>query len=495
MASKKHVSYQWRIFIPCTVCLWVVIFGMFQWHVMSVQEVRNEMAFDQLNVIGNHLVEYYEDADTAAVRKFARFSNKFYDNSEKYDELTTWIINTETDSVTLRTGNMLKPDFPLPIEKSGTFVADKEYICGDSASDTKFIYSVYVTPQYDRKIYVMLPYTKRLTENINSRVTYYWLIFVAIGLFVTILLFISISYFGRNIRMLKAFSYQASSNPNFIPPSDIAFSNDELGDISRQILEIYKQRMVELEKREKEHKVAINAIEEKNRIKRELTGNVNHELKTPIGIVQGNIETLVRNPDMDDETRNKFIKRTYDNVMRLSELMRDLTAITRLESGGKLLNICEVNLHDLVFALESELKEGNILGDKMTFEYDIPLNCSVLGSENLLHTVLLNFIKNSVAYSGGTECHLIMTKFDDDFYYLKFFDNGVGVSPEHLPHLFERFYRVNSGRSRSTGGTGLGLAIVAVSIESLGGSIDVVNHFPSGLEFNFSIPKYKKKKA
>lgn len=491
MVSKKHISYKWRLFLPSAICLWLVIGGMFAWQAWTVTKVRTDMAFDQLDMIALRVVDLFEKGDTAEVRSYAEFSSKYFDDAYAYDPLTIWVQPSDDNEPARYYGRFLRDGFRLPIDTSGIMTVPHQFVNTAGVEDTKFLYSVKTTSGVKNKntVYVMLPYTKRVADNISGRQTSFWLIVVAIGVFVTIILYISISYFGRNIHMLKVFSYEASKNPNFVPPADIEFSNDELGDITRQILDIYNQRMDELDRREEEHKTALSAIDEKNRLKRELTSNINHELKTPVGVVQGYIDTIVANPDMDPELRDNFILKAQNGVQRLVAIIKDITEITKLESGGKLVNLTKFNMRELAFTFADMLKEGNVLQDKMTFTYNLPKDCYVYGNDSLMQTVLLNFVKNAVAYSRGTECHLIMVGETDKTVSFKFYDNGVGVAPEHLPHMFDRFYRVNAGRSRATGGTGLGLAIVEVTIKSFGGSIEVSNHFPTGLEFNFTLFK------
>lgn len=128
----------------------------------------------------------------------------------------------------------------------------------------------------------------------------------------------------------------------------------------------------------------------------------------------------------------------------------------------------------------------------MKFSFDLPIGCLVKANEQLLQAVLLNLTKNAAAYSHGTICHLEMVGEDDNFYTFVYYDDGVGVAPEHLPHMFDRFFRVNAGRSRDTGGTGLGLSIVDVTIKSFGGDISISNRHPSGLQFTFTLQKAKR---
>ncbi|MDE6333185.1 MAG: HAMP domain-containing histidine kinase [Muribaculaceae bacterium] len=129
----------------------------------------------------------------------------------------------------------------------------------------------------------------------------------------------------------------------------------------------------------------------------------------------------------------------------------------------------------------------------MTFNYDIPTYCRVVGNCDLLLAMINNLAKNAAAYSKGTECNLILTDKDDEYFHFAFYDNGVGVKEASLPHLFERFFREDSGRSRKKGGTGLGLCIVQNTIEALGGTITASNREGGGLLFRFTLKRYIRK--
>lgn len=129
----------------------------------------------------------------------------------------------------------------------------------------------------------------------------------------------------------------------------------------------------------------------------------------------------------------------------------------------------------------------------MKFFYDIPLECNVTGNYSLLQGMICGLIKNSASYSGGTEIHLNMISENERFYVFSFSDNGNGVGEEHITHLFERFYRVDTGRSRKMGGTGLGLPIVKSTVVSFGGTISVRNRSQGGLEYIFSLQKWTEK--
>ena len=126
----------------------------------------------------------------------------------------------------------------------------------------------------------------------------------------------------------------------------------------------------------------------------------------------------------------------------------------------------------------NDLSATDVLG-KMEFVYDVPTDCMIIGNHSLLTGMLMNLAKNAAAYSKGTECGVRLIGEDEKFYRFLLFDNGVGVGEEQLPHLFERCYRVDSGRSRKTGGTGLGLPIVQNTILAHGGTSEIRNN-PSG---------------
>ena len=147
----------------------------------------------------------------------------------------------------------------------------------------------------------------------------------------------------------------------------------------------------------------------------------------------------------------------------------------------------------LLADITDEIDESGIGGD-MTFIYDVPAHCVVCGSETLINAAIMNLVKNAVAYSKGTEMGVLFTGKTSSHYSFVFYDNGTGVAPEHLPRLFDRFYRIDTGRSRKTGGTGLGLPIVKSTFINMGGTIAVRNREGGGLEFFFTMPVWKPKK-
>ncbi len=222
-------------------------------------------------------------------------------------------------------------------------------------------------------------------------------------------------------------------------------------------------------------------------MKRQMSDNINHELKTPIGIIKGYVDTMIENPDMDEQTKHHFLTKTSQQVTRLTEMLNDISTITRLEEAGSSIPVEKIDFHDVVFTTANDVVESGLNGT-MELEYDIPFDSYIKGNFNLLAEVLTNLTKNAVAYSGGSLMGIKMIAKNKHFYTFSFYDNGKGIDPEHLPHIFDRFYRVDSGRSRKKGGTGLGLPIVKNTIITLGGTISVRNRKGGGLEFIFTLP-------
>lgn len=255
-----------------------------------------------------------------------------------------------------------------------------------------------------------------------------------------------------------------------------------------------RQRFTHLKKSLEEGRMSMydqlqNAEEDKNRLKRQLTQNVAHELKTPVSSIRGYLETIVSDPGMDEEVKNHFIQRCFIQSQRLSSLLQDISTLNKLDDAPGSYEREPVNILTLFNMILSDvaqkLKEKNI-----TVRTLIGPEVVVTGSHSLLYSIFRNLTDNAIAYAGeGVTVTVQILSEDENYYTFSFADNGVGVAAEHLPHLFERFYRVDKGRSRKMGGTGLGLAIVKNAVLLHHGSISVRLAQTGGLEFIFSLPK------
>ena len=236
--------------------------------------------------------------------------------------------------------------------------------------------------------------------------------------------------------------------------------------------------------------IIINDItkqEKTRRLKREMTENITHELRTPVTGIRGCLETVLTHR-LEPETRDRFIRNAYNQAVVLSELIRDMSLITKIENAPQSFKTESVDMGELLESvkndLEIQLRERNI-----SFEWNID-NARVTGNGNLLRSVFGNLTDNVIRYAGPNVC-ILVKKYgeDENFHYFSYSDNGIGVPDEHLNRLFERFYRINEGRTRDTGGSGLGLSIVKNAIAFHKGSITAKNKPGGGLEFLFGLAK------
>ena len=238
--------------------------------------------------------------------------------------------------------------------------------------------------------------------------------------------------------------------------------------------------------------ISINDItqeEEQARLKRQLTQNIAHELKTPVSSIQGYLETILSNPNIPKETVKTFLERSYAQSNRLTTLLRDISVLTRMDEAPEMMERESVNLslvvENIINEVNLELEEKHIKVINL-----MPQALMINGNHSLLYSIFRNLMDNAIAYAG-TNIQITINCFrqDDTFYYFSFSDSGVGVEEEHLTRLFERFYRVDKGRSRKLGGTGLGLAIVKNAVLFHGGTIFAKNAPSGGLEFVFTLQK------
>ena len=238
--------------------------------------------------------------------------------------------------------------------------------------------------------------------------------------------------------------------------------------------------------------ISINDItqeEEQARLKRQLTQNIAHELKTPVSSIQGYLETIISNPNIPQENVRVFLERSYAQSNRLTFLLRDISVLTRMDEAPELVEKEQVNLSKIVENILNEVALG--LEEKhITVVNKLPSEVILTGSSSLLYSIFRNLTDNAIAYAGN-DIQITINCFreDEKFYYFSFSDTGVGVPEEHLNRLFERFYRVDKGRSRKLGGTGLGLAIVKNAVLFHGGTIFAKNMPKGGLEFVFTLKK------
>lgn len=240
--------------------------------------------------------------------------------------------------------------------------------------------------------------------------------------------------------------------------------------------------------------ISINDItqeEEQIRLKRQLTQNIAHELKTPVSSIQGYLETIVNTKNIAPEKMQVFLERCYAQSNRLTRLLRDISVLTRMDEAANMIDMEKVDLNMLVANIVNEVSL-ELEQKQITVVNSLRPKITLRGNYSLLYSIFRNLMDNTIAYAG-TDIHISISCFreDENYYYFSFADSGIGVPPEHLNRLFERFYRVDKGRSRKLGGTGLGLAIVKNAVILHGGTISAKNNQGGGLEFVFTLAKEK----
>ena len=235
----------------------------------------------------------------------------------------------------------------------------------------------------------------------------------------------------------------------------------------------------------------INILKDQENYRREFLGNVSHELKTPLFTIQGYILTLIEGALKDKKVRGKYLRRSAKGVDRLISIVKDLDLITQFESGIKTVDKTDFNIYELIenvydlMEFESEKNSTKLLVNN---ENNSPVIVNA-DKERILQ-VVTNLVVNSIKYGKeGGYTEVKVEEYDKDKIIVRVKDNGEGIEDEHLPRLFERFYRIDKNRSRKKGGSGLGLSIVKHIIEAHQEQIFVESKIGQGTEFSFTLKK------
>jgi len=228
--------------------------------------------------------------------------------------------------------------------------------------------------------------------------------------------------------------------------------------------------------------------EKHNQMRRELTQNISHELKTPVASILGYTETIINTPDIDNALCRQFVERAHGQAQRLTALLQDISTLNRMDYASSVITMERVDVSKLFADI---VDETAILFSKkrMTLSNCLPCDIIVNGNYSLIYSIFRNLIDNSLNYAGQGVKVEISAYEQSGYWHFTFADNGAGIPEEHLQRIFERFYRVDKGRSRQLGGTGLGLAIVKNAVLLHHGTISAKTTDGGGLTLYFSLKK------
>ena len=244
------------------------------------------------------------------------------------------------------------------------------------------------------------------------------------------------------------------------------------------LLHRYAQKMDERISREQAAK--------ENQMRRELTQNIAHELKTPVASILGYTDTILDDPKMSSETQRQFVQRTNAQAHRLTALLQDVSTLNRMDYAAQQFKMERTDVSEIVRDIAEETAVA-LEKRHMTLNNCLPQDIIIQGNPTLIYSIFRNLIDNAINYAGEGCTIDISAEPTEDYWTFCFSDNGVGIAPEHLPRIFERFYRIDKSRSRQMGGTGLGLAIVKNAVLLHGGHITAQRADNDGLKFEFRL--------
>ena len=428
MASVIKLSYHKRLFLVIIVFLWSVVFCFIGFQYLREQQYKSDFLSAQLQLYNRHLLEIVEEGQP--------YEEYIMTHNKPFDELRVTIITLSGaviyDNVLLidsLDNHRERPEVVQAMKNGSGY-----HIGRQSASDGREYF--YSATKGERVIVrTAIPYSSSLDELLKADWNFL-IVMISISIVMSVVAFFITRKLGKNIERIKRYE----------------------------------------------------AEQEKDILKRQLTNNINHELKTPVASIQVCLETLLSGISLTDEKRQELIERCYTNNERLRRLLNDVSLITRMEDGSALISKERIVVNDIIKEIADELEimpenERMVLHSDFNEQVVMEANLSLIGS------IFRNLTENAIAYSEGRNIYISLLENNDEECRISFEDDGKGVQEEQLPRLFERFYRVDKGRSRQKGGTGLGLAIVKHAVQFHGGTIKVSNRTDGGLRFEFSLKK------
>ena len=430
MASEIKISFHKQLFLQLIIFSWTIVLCFIGFQYQREKEYKSEFLNAQLQQYNRHLLDTVEDG--------LPYEDYIANHDKPFDELRISIIalsgavvydNTiSLDSLDNHRG---RPEVANALEKGEGYNISRQ-----SASDGReYFYSATLG---DRVIVrTAIPYSNTLRDMLEADWSFL-VVMIFISLAMSILAYFTTRKLGKDIERVNRYE----------------------------------------------------AEQERNRIKRQLTNNINHELKTPVASIQVCLETLLSGIALSEEKRQELIGRCYTHNERLRRLLNEVSLITRMEDGSALISKENVAVNEIINEVAESL---NVMPEeeRMALHTDFNELVEIEGNASLVGSIFSNLTENAIAYSEGKNIYITLLENSKERVSVRFEDDGKGVRREQLPLLFERFYRVDKGRSRQKGGTGLGLAIVKHAVQFHGGTINVSNRPGGGLRFEFSLCKHK----
>lgn len=478
MVFAIKLSYHRRLLLMLLAFSWTVIICSFFFQYMREKQYKKEVLSSQLQQYNRQLIEEIEEG--------ASYEAYISEHRKPFEELRISIISLSGNviydnkvSVTSLNNHKSRPEIAQAIKTGSGY-----HIGRQSQSDGKeYFYSA--TKGQHFLVRTAIPYSASLQELLRADWTFL-VVMILISLLTSVAAYFYTRSLGRNIDRLNKFAGKAEKGEAF--DEDEPFPGDELGSISSHIVKLYGRWQQTIKDRDIAHAAALSQEQEKIRIKRQLTNNINHELKTPVASMQVCLETLLSGINLTEEKRQDLLERCYANNQRLRRLLEDVSLITRMEDGSQQIQKEPVLLNTIIGEIAQELE---IMPDeeRMTLHTNFHQRVFIDGNASLIGSIFSNLTENAIAYSGGRNIYIELVEDTDEMCHIRFEDDGRGVEPDQLPRIFERFYRVDKGRSRQHGGTGLGLAIVKHAVQFHGGTIAASLRPGGGLRFDFTLKK------
>ncbi|MDO5759486.1 MAG: HAMP domain-containing sensor histidine kinase [Bacteroidota bacterium] len=478
MALAIRLSYHKRLFVILLIFSWVTTLCFIGFQYKKEKQYKSDFLNAQLQLYNKHLLETIEEG-LSYEDYIASHEKPFEDLRISIITLGGAVIYDNKIEIKKLENHINRPEIKEAIKEGAGYNIERQ-----SKSDgQEYFYSATLGKRVI--VRTALPYSVTLKDLLRADWSFVFLM-ISIGLVMSIFIYFATKRLGKNIEKLNTFATKAEKGESL--DKEVSFPNDELGSISNHIVQLYFQWQQTIKDRDIAYQNALRQEQEKIRIKKELTNNINHELKTPVASMQVCLETLLSGIKLSEEKRQELLARCYSNNERLRHLLSDVSLLTRLEDGNNMISKEPILINDIIKEISQEL-EIMPKEERFVLHADFKEEVRIEGNRTLIGSIFSNLTENTIAYSGGKNIYISLIENNEKWCSIGFEDDGCGVKEEDLPRLFERFYRIDKGRSRQMGGTGLGLAIVKHAVQFHGGKISVSNRPTGGLRFNFSLKK------